>query len=316
MKLLSFSTDRQSAPRLGAHVGNSKVIDIGVAYRRIYEAEPPNWFDSVSSLVAGGETARNLANEVVSGVTTSPMESKKEDREERAITHDADNILFHPVASRSAKILCVTINYETHAAASSQKPAEEPFFFIKMPNGLVAHKWPVIASKTSKKCDSEIELAVVIGKRGKYIPEKEALSHVAGYTIANDFSFRDRRTAKSDPTRLNWLTLKNLDTSAPLGPWLVTKDEIEDPYKLKISITLDNDPNEIQVGSTSDMIHKIPKLIENASNGLTLEPGDVICTGTPHQIAFGHERFLKEGDIIRAEIEGIGTLVNPVVGET
>src|SRR5690606_36480307 len=120
--------------------------------------------------------------------------------------------------------LCVTMNYQSHAQASLTKPSEEPYFFLKFPNDLTPHRACVIRSRTSSKCDSEIELAVVIGKRGKYIKREHAMDYVAGYTIANDFTFRDRRTLQSDPisARLHWLTLKNLDTAAPIGPWLVT----------------------------------------------------------------------------------------------
>ena len=141
---------------------------------------------------------------------------------------------------------------------------------------------------------------------------------MAGYTVANDFSFRDRRALKSDPNaaRLHWLTLKNLDTAAPIGPWLVTKDEIPNPYNLEITLTLDNAPEERQSGNTAGMMHTIEDLIHHASDGLTLEPGDVILTGTPHEVAFGHQRFLQKGDILRAEIQKIGALVNPVEVET
>jgi 2-keto-4-pentenoate hydratase/2-oxohepta-3-ene-1,7-dioic acid hydratase in catechol pathway len=206
------------------------------------------------------------------------------------------------------------MNYLSHATASSTKPAEEPYFFIKLSQVMTPHRAPILLSRTSRKCDSEIELGVIIGKRGKYISQEDAFEHVAGYTICNDFSFRDRRTLKSDPntTRLHWLTLKNLDNAAPIGPWLVTREEIADVYDLEISLTLENAPDERQAGSTRDMMHRIPFLIERASDGLTLEPGDVICTGTPHAVAFGHERFLEDGDVLRAEIEGIGALVNPV----
>jgi 2-keto-4-pentenoate hydratase/2-oxohepta-3-ene-1,7-dioic acid hydratase in catechol pathway len=115
---------------------------------------------------------------------------------------------------------------------------------------------------------------------------------------------------------LHWFTLKNLDNAAPIGPWLVTRDEIPDPYNLEIKLTLDNDPDHKQSGNTSGMMHRIEDLIYHASNGLTLEPGDVIASGTPHQVAFGKERWLKDGDILRAEITGIGALVNPIKAET
>ena len=164
---------------------------------------------------------------------------------------------------------------------------------------------------------SEIELAVIIGKRGKYISPENAFDHIAGYAVINDFSFRDRRSLSEDPNsaRLHWFTLKNLDNAVPIGPWLVSKDEIPDPYALDITLTLDNEPELRQSGSTEGMMHRIEDLVMHASNGVTLEPGDVIATGTPHDVAFGQQRFLKDGDILRAGITGIGDLVNPIRSE-
>ena len=305
MKLLTFSTDTDSTPRLGAYLGGPHVLDLGRAYARGSQGRAPDWFSSVGALLAGGEPALALARETLERAGPTP---------DRSLLHEVGAIRFHAPVGLCPKILCVTMNYLSHAQASLTKPSEEPYFFIKMPNLLTPHGAPVLRSRTSQKCDSEIELAVVIGKRGKYISRAEAMSHVAGYTVANDFSFRDRRTLKSDSNsnRLHWLTLKNLDTAAPIGPWLVTKDEIDDPYNLAITLTLDNDPKERQTGNTSGMMHTIQDLIYHASDGVTLEPGDVILTGTPHEVAFGHERFLQSGDILRAEIERIGALVNPV----
>ena len=309
MKLLTFSPGANSAPRLGACLGNQRVLDVPLAYSRGFHGKAPDWFGSVGALLAGGDAALALVRDVLEGAGANP---------EPALLHDVDSIVFGLPTGTCPKVLCVTMNYLSHAQASGlTKPSEEPFFFIKLPNVLTPHRAPVLRSRTSRKCDSEIELAVVIGRRGKYIAREQAMDHVAGYTVANDLSFRDRRTLKADPNsaRLNWLTLKNLDTAAPIGPWLVTKDEILDPYRLAITLTLDNDTKERQTGNTSGMMHTIEDLIHHASDGLTLEPGDVILTGTPHEVAFGHERFLVEGDILRAEIENIGALVNPVTGE-
>lgn len=310
MKLLTFSKDATTSSRLGARIGGDTIIDMALAYEQCWRARAPDWFGSVAALLEGGDKAMDLARELLTHVEAKP------DRY-GASSLRADQIQFRSPAAPDAKILCVTMNYLSHANASNSKPAEEPYFFIKLPQLMTPHRAPILLSRTSRKCDSEIELGVVIGKRGKYISQESALDHVAGYTICNDFSFRDRRTLKSDPNaaRLHWLTLKNLDNAAPIGPWLVTRDEIPDVYDLEISLTLENDPAERQTGSTSAMMHKIPMLIERASDGLTLEPGDVICTGTPHAVAFGHERYLEDGDVLRAEIQGIGALVNPVVRE-
>jgi 2-keto-4-pentenoate hydratase/2-oxohepta-3-ene-1,7-dioic acid hydratase in catechol pathway len=310
LKLLTFSVDATSPCRLGAFTGDDTIIDMPLAHEECWSARAPDWFGSVAALLQGGDRAMDLARELLRQVEAKP------DRY-RACCRSPSGVRFRSPAAPDAKILCVTMNYLSHANASNSKPAEEPYFFIKMPQLMTPHRAPILLSRTSRKCDSEIELGVIIGKRGKYISQEKAFDHIAGYTICNDFSFRDRRTLKGDPNtaRLHWLTLKNLDTAAPIGPWLVTRDEIPDIYDLEISLTLENAPHERQTGSTSGMMHKIPVLIERASDGLTLEPGDVICTGTPHEVAFGHERFLEEGDVLRAEIEGIGALVNPVSRE-
>lgn len=310
MKLLTFTAAPPSARKLGTHAQGNSIIDLGRAYEVYCDARAPDWFDSVGSLLTGGDRAMALAQEIhdlASGKTI----------DDDSVFLDMDDITFQPPAGDNAKILCVTMNYSSHAKASGTKQSEEPYFFIKMPTLMTAHQAPICHSKTSQKHDSEIELAVIIGKRGKYISRDDAFDYVAGYAVINDFSFRDRRSLSEDPNsaRLHWFTLKNLDNAAPIGPWLVTKDEIPDPYDLEISLTLDNEPELKQSGSTEGMMHRIEDLVMYASNGLTLEPGDVIATGTPHDVAFGQQRFLQDGDILRAEISKIGALVNPIRSE-
>ncbi len=310
MKLLTFSTDPYSATRLGAHLDGDTIVDLARAYAVYCDGKAPDWFGSVGQLLQGGDRAMNLAQEVFDL-------AKAGSADDATVFVDSGGITFHAPAGDSAKILCVTMNYASHAQASGTKQSEEPYFFIKMPTLMTPHRAPICKSKTSEKHDSEIELAVIIGKRGKYISREDAFDYIAGYSIINDFSFRDRRALSEDPNsaRLHWFTLKNLDNAAPIGPWLVSKDEIPDPYALEIKLTLENEPGLEQSGSTEGMMHRIEDLVMHASNGCTLEPGDVIATGTPHEVAFGQQRFLKDGDILRAEITGIGALVNPIRSE-
>lgn len=310
MKLLTFTTKEHSARKLGAYFEGNTIIDLVRAHEVYRKAQAPVWFDSVGSLLKGGDQAMALAQEL------HDLASGKSIADD-SIFLEMDDIDFHPPAGDCAKILCVTMNYSSHAKASGTKQSEEPYFFIKMPTLMTPHRAPICHSKTSEKHDSEIELAVIIGKRGKYISRDDAFDYIAGYSVINDFSFRDRRSLSEDPNsaRLHWFTLKNLDNAAPIGPWLVTKDEIPDPYDLEIKLTLDNEPELKQFGSTEGMMHRIEDLVMHASNGLTLEPGDVIATGTPHDVAFGQQRFLQDGDILRAEITRIGALVNPIKSE-
>ena len=310
MKLLTYSRLGHNSTHLGAYDGSS-IIDLPQAHRSLYGSEGPrNWFTSVSGLLDGGENALELTRRVLSDAKASIGSGSG-----REYSSDPKEITFHPVVIGTPKILCVAVNYASHGAQTAQKPPEEPYVFIKLPNLLIGHRQPILLPKSSNKCDNEIELAVVIGKKGKYISREKAMDYVAGYTIFNDFSFRDRRVNKSDPNKINWLHLKNLDTAAPIGPWMVTKDEVPDPDNLKMMFQLNDSEQEKEIGTTHDMVHKIPRLIEYISNGLTLEPGDVISSGTPFSIALGRERFLNDGDVVRAEIEKIGTLVNPVIRE-
>ncbi len=310
MKLLTFSNHERAERRLGAHIEDNTIIDFVRAYQVYGDGNAPNWFASVGALLQGGDRAMALAQEIFDI-------ARGKGADDASMFLNTSDVVFHPPAGDSAKILCVTMNYSSHAQASGTKQSSEPYFFIKMPTLMTPHGATICRSKTSEKHDSEIELAVIIGKRGKYISRDDAFDYIAGYSIINDFSFRDRRSLSEDPNsaRLHWFTLKNLDTAAPIGPWLVTKDEIPDPYALEIKLTLDNEPELKQSGSTEGMMHRIEDLIYHASNGLTLEPGDVIATGTPHDVAFGQQRFLQDGDILRAEITKIGALVNPVKNE-
>ena len=227
--------------------------------------------------------------------------------------------LQSPVLSPE-KIFCAAVNYASHGHEQATKPPEAPYFFTKFRNTIVGPHDPILLPKASKKMDWEVELAAVIGKRGKYIAKREALEYVAGYTVANDVSFRDllfheALKIKPDVQGLNWVKGKSLDGALPLGPWLVTTDEIKSPRGLGISLSVNGKVK--QKSSTSEMIFGVDDMVEYLSQGITLEPGDVITTGTPAGVAaFSGGPYLKEGDLVEAEIQGIGKLSNRVVAET
>jgi 2-keto-4-pentenoate hydratase/2-oxohepta-3-ene-1,7-dioic acid hydratase in catechol pathway len=214
------------------------------------------------------------------------------------------------------KILLVAVNYHSHSKEQNIQPPQSPYFFTKFRNALVGPDEPIIIPRVSSKVDWEVELAVIIGRGGKYIGREEAGDHVAGYAVANDVSFRDLQYPPGWPERLsplgmNWVKGKALDSSLPLGPWLVTRDEVPDPQDLRLRLRVNGETK--QDSSTSDMIFDIGRLIEYASAGITLRPGDVISTGTPLGVSlWGEQRFLAEGDVVEAEVEGIGILRNPV----
>ncbi len=217
------------------------------------------------------------------------------------------------------KILLLAVNYLSHSKEQHVKPPSEPYVFTKFRNALIAPGQPILIPRVSKKVDWEVELAVIIGKAGKYIAKKDAMKHVAGYTVANDVSFRDFQFSTRLPDGnttlgLNWVKGKGFDSSFPLGPWLVTKDEIPDPHNLEISLSVNGRMK--QRSNTGNMIFKIDSLIEYISAGITLKSGDIISTGTPEGVAaFTGEPFLKDGDVVEGRIDRIGTLRNPVTAE-
>ncbi len=217
------------------------------------------------------------------------------------------------------KILLVAVNYKAHGKESNVAPPSSPYLFAKFSNALIGPEDPILKPKVSQKVDWEVELAVIIGKRGKYISKDKALDHVAGYAVSNDISFRDFQLPpgfpeKLNPFGMNWIKGKSLDASFPLGPWLVTRDEIPDPQVLDISLAVNGQTK--QSSNTSEMIFKVDDLIEYISSGITVMPGDIISTGTPHGVASGTgQPYLKDGDLIEATIQNIGTLRNPVKAE-
>jgi 2-keto-4-pentenoate hydratase/2-oxohepta-3-ene-1,7-dioic acid hydratase in catechol pathway len=217
------------------------------------------------------------------------------------------------------KIFCVAENYRAHAREAGGRPPEKPYLFTKFRNAIIGPGDPILIPKISREVDWEAELAVVIGQGGKHITREEAMDHVAGYTISNDVSFRDLQFPAGWPERLNqlgqnWVEGKALDNAFPLGPWLVTSDEIRDPHKLRVSLLVNGSKK--QDASTGDMVFKVDALIEFISAGITLRAGDVISTGTPPGVsAFTDKRFLRDGDLVEAGIDEIGVLRNPVKSE-
>jgi 2-keto-4-pentenoate hydratase/2-oxohepta-3-ene-1,7-dioic acid hydratase in catechol pathway len=212
----------------------------------------------------------------------------------------------------------IAINYASHSKEQNIKPPEEPYVFSKFRNALIGPGDPIIIPKISKEVDWEVELAVAIGRSGKNIAKQDAMKYVAGYTVANDVSFRDMQFWKylssKSPLGYNWYRGKGLDNALPLGPYLVTPDEISDPYSCEISLSVNGVTRQKSV--TGEMLIKIDALIEYVSAGVTLRPGDLICTGTPLGVAaFTGMSYLKEGDTVEAKISGVGSLRNPVTAE-
>ncbi len=224
---------------------------------------------------------------------------------------DPSNVKFAPPVSRPSKILCVYVNYRTHGREVGATPTE-PIFFLKHANCIVGDRDDVVIPAFSTKPDHEVELGVIIGRRGRDVQPGEAYDHVAGYTVLNDVSFRDGMTrgVAGTPLGRNLFKGKVADTALPMGPYIVTRDEIPDPYPLSLKLRVNGE--ERQSGTTDDMIFKVPDLIASASEGNTLLPGDVISTGTCSGVGLYTGIYLKDGDAMEAEIEKIGKLRNTV----
>lgn len=208
------------------------------------------------------------------------------------------------------KIICIGQNYLEHARESSADKAPFPIIFAKYSNSIIGTGANIVIPKVVQKPDYEGELAVIIGRKGRSIPESEALHYVGGYSILNDVSARDWQNRTSQ-----WVIGKTCDTFCPFGPVLVTSDEIPDPQTLQIRTIISGQV--FQTGNTADMIFSVAHLIADMSQVMTLEPGDIIATGTPPGVGFAQKppRWLRPGDIVRIEIDRIGVLENPVVAE-
>jgi 2-keto-4-pentenoate hydratase/2-oxohepta-3-ene-1,7-dioic acid hydratase in catechol pathway len=210
------------------------------------------------------------------------------------------------------KVVCVGLNYRDHAAESHMPIPREPVLFSKFPSALIGHGEPIVVPAVSTKVDYEGELVIIVGKAGRRIPEAQALDHVAGYSIGHDVSARDWQLEKDGK---QWMVGKTFDTFAPVGPTLVTRDEVPNPHKLGIRLRLNG--KTMQDSNTEQMIFSVAQLVTYLSVVLTLEPGDLIFTGTPPGI--GHALrppvYLKPGDVAEVEIDTLGVLRNRVVGE-
>lgn len=216
-----------------------------------------------------------------------------------------------------ARIFATASNYYEHAREMGTKLAERsessPYVFMKAETSVADPGAPVVKPREVQRLDWEVELGVVIGRGGRHISRANALSHVAGYVVFNDVSARDLTRRTDYPFSHDWFRGKSFDTFGPMGPWLVPRDCLGDPSTLRL--TLDVNGERMQDGSAGDMIFDTAEQIAYLSRITTLKPGDLIATGTPTGVGMGRGVFLKAGDVMRASIEGIGSIENPVVAE-
>lgn len=300
MKLLTYTLKETHEPRLG-FIRNNQVIDME-DFGEISNFPLP---DNILDLIDMGMEIVEELNDMIAETEPTFFDE---------IAYEMDEVTFlAPIPKPRKNIIGIGLNYTEHVAESARtldttgKLPQKPIIFSKPPTTVTATNTEIIKNtKLTQQLDWEVELAVIIGKKGKYVPKADAMDYVFGYTVINDISARDCRREGQ------WIVSKGQDTFAPMGPILVTKDEIENPHNLNLSLKVNG--VEKQNSNTQFMLFNINDLIEDLSTVFTLEPGDIIATGTPAGVGAGRnpQEWLYDGDVVEATVEGIGTIVNTV----
>ena len=314
MQLVTF--EHQGVQRVGL-IERERVIDVNRAYvalltqrgdpraRAMADALVPS--DMIGILEAG-ERALEAIREVEAYVREGGGSSRRTEGLRRdGIVFTLSEVVLKAPIPHPGKLILLGLNYRDHAAETGQTIPEVPTLFAKYSNSVVGPGAAILIPRATEQIDYEAEFAFVIGRRGHHIPRERALDYVAGYTIINDVSARDYQFATSQ-----WMVGKTFDTHCPMGPALVLKDEIPDPHNLDISLSIAGEV--LQRSNTRQLIFKIPETVEYLAQIMTLEPGDVISTGTPAGVGFTRKppRWLQPGETVRIEIAGLGVLENPV----
>jgi 2-keto-4-pentenoate hydratase/2-oxohepta-3-ene-1,7-dioic acid hydratase in catechol pathway len=300
MKLVTIEQGGQN--RLGVKV-NEGIIDIESALERLPDADVPI---DVMALIEGGKKSLDALAAYVDQVLGSAELSE-------AALLDEATVQFGPCVTRPSKIICVGLNYRKHAVETNAPIPQYPILFNKFNNTLTGHgKDIALPERVTSQVDYEAELVIVMGQKAKYVSKEAALGHVFGYCNVNDLSARDLQMRTQQ-----WLLGKSCDDFSPLGPYLVTADEVGNPNELEIKCIVNGEVR--QHSNTSDMIFACDEVVSYISQHMTLEPGDVILTGTPEGVVLGYPEekriYLKDGDIVTIEIEKLGSLTNRLVSE-
>lgn len=295
MKLLTFKKNKQF--KLGVKT-NKGIIDIEQAVKKFPRE---NISTDIMDIIEKGQSAVKYLKEYIDELPY-----------EEALYIEEENVDWGPAVTRPNKIICVGLNYKKHADETNSPYPKNPVLFTKYNNTLTGHKKIIKIPKVTKKLDYEVELGIVIGKRVKNVTEDDALEYVFGYTVTNDLSARDLQFESPQ-----WLLGKSCDDFCPVGPFIVTTDNIDNPNNLTLKTEVNGEIR--QQSNTSDMIFTCEEIVSYISKHMTLEPGDLILTGTPEGVVLGYpeeeQEFLKAGDRVTVEIEKIGRLTNKFVEE-
>ncbi len=317
MKLMTFKIGRVHG--IGALLG-AEILDLNEAFNRnlggsFSGSEGPFALDMLSFLDL---EARSLeeAEKALGEAERLIREGEIKSLREAGVLHSLGEAeLDAPIPRPRKNIFCLGLNYADHIAEGGRSRQQErplpehPIYFTKPPTAVTGPYDGVIYPRATERLDYEVELAIVIGKSGKYIPAEDVYGHIAGYTVFNDISARDLQGRHGQ-----WFKGKSLDTFAPMGPYLVTPDDVGDPMDLDLWLKVNGETR--QSSSTTNMIFDIEKIVSDLSEGITLEVGDVIATGTPSGVGYAHPLgLLKVGDVIETHVEKIGTMRNEVIRE-
>ncbi|MET3504096.1 fumarylacetoacetate hydrolase family protein [Halalkalibacter oceani] len=312
MKLATFTTN--GITRLGALV-NEQMIDLNYGYTLLLSDQgvtsPYALADAIvpsdmNRFLEKGDEALKAAEEVIALVADGDKEGPNGEK----IVYTEKEVTLQAPVPKAGKLVCVGLNYLDHCEETGMDVPKSPVIFSKYSNAIIGPDEEILLPVNSSEIDYEAEFAFVIGKKAKKVSKEEAMDYVAGYTIINDVSARDIQLGDGQ-----WVRGKSPDTFAPMGPVLVTKDEIEDPHKLDIKLTLNGET--LQDSNTKNLIFDIPYILSYLSQSMTFEPGDVIATGTPPGVGMSRtpQVWLKPGDEVIVEVEKVGKLRNTVAAD-
>ena len=307
MRFITFSRNNQQ--RLGLMASGDHVIDLAEVNRRYLKGSNPSYLKSMQAFIEAGAKALQVARKAEKYIAMNSGDDQKKLARTGALLKLGQAKIMSPIPWPRKNVVMLGINYREHVDEGARarsleiKYPEWPVFFTKPATTVIGHRGKVIHHKATDRLDWEVELAVVLGKKGRDIPKEKAYDYVFGYTICLDMTARDLQRKHGQ-----WFKGKSLDTYCPIGPWIVHKSALPDPQQLRLICRVNGDV--MQDGNTRDMIFDIPTTIESLSSGMTLEPGEIISTGTPSGVGFARVPpvFLKPGDKIEGEVERIGTL--------
>jgi len=312
MRFVTFM--RKNEQRLGLLESDEYIIDLAEVTQRYLRGGKPSFLSSMQAFIDAGNQGFQVARRAEKYVAAKDTDEQKKLARAGALLNSGQAKIVSPIPRPQKNVVMLGVNYKEHvdegarARAIDIKYPEWPVFFTKPATSVIGHLGKVVKHKVTDTLDWEVELAVVIGKRGRDIPKEKAYDFVFGYTVCLDMTARELQRKHGQ-----WFKGKSLDTFCPIGPWIVHKNALPNPQQLRLICRVNGEV--MQDGNTRDMIFDIPTIIESLSAGITLEPGDIISTGTPSGVGFARVPpvYLKPGDRVEGEVEGVGTLKVEIV---